>query len=169
MALVCGISGTYLQRSMDEPFLESASSWARTVTGGLSRSHVTRNYSAPPNNSTQNITKRVAYGEKSCYGSEKRFSAAATNISSGRYECFQRPLRMFPAAATNREGSAFIPRRFGLHPAKVRPSSLSHGAYPFAMTLCGLAACLGSFQMTEQILSVSRQWVLNGYKLGKGR
>jgi len=29
------------------------------------------------------------------------------------------------------------------------------------MTLCGLAACLGSFQMTEQILSVSRQWVLN--------
>ena len=119
------------------------------------------NYSAPPNNSTQNITKRVAYGEKSCYGSEKRFSAAATNISSGRYECFQRPLRMFPAAATNREGSAFIPRRFGLHPAKVRPSSLSHGAYPFAMTVCGLAACLGSFQMTEQILSVSRQWVLN--------
>jgi len=80
----------------------------------------------------------------------------ARNLVTGVKNGFQRPLRIFPAAATN-----------VLHPAKVRPSSLSHGAYPFAMTLCGLAACLGSFQVTEQILSVSRQWVLNSNRNGE--
>ena len=49
------------------------------------------------------------------------FPAAATNVSSGRYECFQRPLRTAKVRPSSREGSAFIPRRFGLHPSVMGP------------------------------------------------